>query len=151
MGTVMFVTPAGTSRVTVWNTPMYGAATRKLKSSGLSFVENVSGTNWYMSVQLVTASSAPTISVNDWYLAGSDTGCSRSKIHKRPSSVPVYVMTHHKACCARESTQTVQTWCSVQCAYCPIAFTVQDFRGDRGMDQRHQKKQRKKQQPSSLR
>lgn len=65
MGTVMFVMPAGTSRVTVWNTPMYGAATRKLKSSGLSFVENVSGTNWYMSVQLVTASSAPTISVND--------------------------------------------------------------------------------------
>ena len=122
MGTVMLVTPAGTSSVTVWNTPMYGAATRKLKSSGLSCVENVSGTNWYMSVQLATASSAPTISVNDWYLAGSDTGCSRSKIHRRPSSVLACFVTHQPL--VQDNTQTVQAGCPVQCTHCPITFTV---------------------------
>ena len=106
MGTVMLVTPAGTSSVTVWNTPMHGAATRKLKSSGLSFVENASGTNWYMSVQLATASSAPTISVNDWYLAGSDTGCSRSKIHRRPSSVLACFVTHINAPASRAGQHT---------------------------------------------
>ena len=152
MGIVMLVTPAGTSTLTVWNTPMYGASTRKLNSSVLLFVENVSGTNWYMSVQLAAASSAPTIRVNDSYLAGSDTGSSRSKTQRRPSSVPVSLVTHcnTQQPALQNSTQTVQAGSAVQCANYPIFLTVKHFGGYSGMDQCDQKNHWKEQQPHSF-